>query len=222
MKKMICLLACLLTAGALASLCGCSMQPDLTDYVSEYRSHIYEGTQDSYTVFASFTRREYPYEADGNVGNMQDLFEIALTVSDNTKTYGVSFSVGGKNYEADLSYNSVDMTHECSMTIPEPTETSINFVISEEGTESSVSITATDQRGEGTLELAPLLQRVQSAEDEKFAALTDGRTFAGELYVRLLCENENRYFYIGLTDRSGSTYAMLADAVTGEIVATRE
>ena len=40
--------------------------------------------------------------------------------------------------------------------------------------------------------------------------------------MRLLCENGASYYYVGLTDRSGRTYAMLADAATGEIVATRE
>ena len=42
---------------------GCSAQADLSDYVSEFRSDIYIGTQGEYSVFASYSRREYPYTA---------------------------------------------------------------------------------------------------------------------------------------------------------------
>lgn len=212
--------AALCACGALL-LCGCSAKPQMTDYVSEYRSHIYEGTQGEYSVFATFSRREYPYLADGCVGKMQDLFEIAVTVPDNTKTYAIRFGCGGKEYEAELSYNSVEMTHECSLSLPEPAESAIDFTVTAEE-EEGVSVQAADMRGEGALELAPLLERVQAACPDTFFALTSGRSFAGEVYVRLLCEDERRFFYVGVTDREGKTASMLADAATGEVLATRD
>lgn len=215
-----------LTAAALCAcsallLCGCAAKPQMTDYVSEYRSHIYEGTQGEYSVFATFSRREYPYLADGCVGKMQDLFEIAVTVPDNTKTYAIRFGCGGKEYEAELSYNSVEMTHECSLSLPEPAESAIDFTVTAEE-EEGVSVQAADMRGESALELAPLLERVQAACPDTFSALTNGRSFAGEVYVRLLCEDERRFFYVGVTDREGKTASMLADAATGEVLATRD
>lgn len=212
--------AALCACGALL-LCGCSAKPQMTDYVSEYRSHIYEGTQGEYSVFAAFSRREYPYLADGCVGKMQDLFEIAVTVPDNTKTYAIRFGCGGKEYEAELSYNSVEMTHECSLSLPEPAESAIDFTVTAEE-EEGVSVQAADMRGESALELAPLLERVQAACPDTFSALTNGRSFAGEVYVRLLCEDERRFFYVGVTDREGKTASMLADAATGEVLATRD
>ena len=215
-----------LTAAALCAcsamlLCGCSAKPQMADYVSEYRSHIYEGTQGEYSVFATFSRREYPYLADGCVGKMQDLFEIAVTVPDNTKTYAIRFGCGGKEYEAELAYNSVEMTHECSLSLPEPAESAIDFTVTVEE-EEGVSVQAADMRGEGALELAPLLERVQAACPDTFSALTSGRSFAGEVYVRLLCEDERRFFYVGVTDREGKTASMIADAATGEVLATRD
>lgn len=212
--------AALCACGALL-LCGCAAKPQMTDYVSEYRSHIYEGTQGEYSVFATFSRREYPYLADGCVGKMQDLFEIAVTVPDNTKTYAIRFGCGGKEYEAELAYNSVEMTHECSLSLPEPAESAIGFTVTAEE-EEGVSVQAADMRGDGALELAPLLEHVQAACPDTFSALTCGRSFAGEVYVRLLCEDERRFFYVGVTDREGKTASMLADAATGEVLATRD
>ena len=66
------------------------------------------------------------------------------------------------------------------------------------------------------------MERVQAACPDTFSALTSGRSFAGEVYVRLLCEDERRFFYVGVTDREGKTASMLADAATGEVLATRD
>lgn len=221
MKKFACILlalaACILPA-------GCAAAPDLTEYVSEYRSRIYEGTEGGYTVFASFTRREYPYRADGTPGEMQDLFEIALTAPDNTRLYRVEFTVGEKAYAADLAFDSVRLAHTASLSMPEPAEESIAFTVrdAENADVEPLAVEAACLRPQGALALPDLLERVRAAEEERFAALLSGRGFAGELYVRLLCENGASYYYVGLTDRAGRTYAMLADAATGEIVATRE
>lgn len=202
---------------------GCSAQADLSDYVSEFRSDIYIGTQGEYSVFASYSRREYPYTADGNVGDMSDVFEIALTAPDNTKTYSVRYSLGGKEYSSELSFDSVRLVHRCSQTIPAPNETTISFTITiaDDDSAEPIAVSAASIKTEKTLQLADLLEKVRTAESDRFAALTSGGSFAGELYVRLLYDNERCFYYVGLTDRNGNTYAMLTDAETGEIIATR-
>ena len=135
MKKK--LFASALAAAALAlAFGGCAASADLTEYVSEYRSDIYEGTSGGYSVFASFSQREYPYEADGNAGEMSDLFEAALSAPDNTKTYILTFSVGGTEYEEELSFDSVRMVHTFSRSLPCPTEKEIVFSVTDtEGAE---------------------------------------------------------------------------------------
>ena len=218
MKKIFCALAAALLL--LAALVGCSTGPDLTEYVSEYRSDLFSGTDGKYTITASYSEREHPYEADGNPGKMSKLFEVALSAADNTKTYSISYTLAGKTYTDELSFDSVRMVHTCSRSLPQPTEKSITFSVTDaEGTVADIG--ATSVKSEKALSLEDLLQAVSTAEKERFAALTSGNHFAGELYVRLLCENEQNFYYIGLTDKNGETYAMLADAETGEIVATR-
>ena len=202
---------------------GCSAKTDLTNYVSEYRSEIYQGTEGEYSIFASYTEREYPYLADGYVGNMTKIFEIVLTAPDNTKTYTVQFTIGQKQYEAELSFDSVRMIHSCSQTIDLPEEKTITFTIAEtESTQTEiVTVSATSVKSDDTLTLNALLEKVKSAEQSYFDTLTSGKNFAGELYVRLLFENQQCYYYIGIIDRAGNTYCILADALSGEILATR-
>ena len=72
----------------------------------------------------------------------------------------------------------------------------------------------------GGMALADLLTTVQGSQKQ---ALTDfsGDHFDGEIYVRLMLQGENRYYYVGFIDRSGNCLAFLADADTGEVLATK-
>lgn len=218
MKKILCFLTATLL---LWIFTGCSAEPDLTEYVSEFRSDIYSGTEGTYTITASYAEREYPYEADGIPGKMSSLFEVALSAEENTKTYTLTYTLGGQTYEDELSFDSVRMVHVCSRSLPQPTEKEIRFSVRDTEGGDPVVITAASVKSENALPLGALLSAVSAAEKDRFAALTSGSSFAGELYVRLLCENEQNYYYIGLTDKNGETYAMLTDAETGEIIATR-
>ncbi len=223
MKKTIYLLFVMTACPLLLLLAGCSHTPNWSDYVSEYRSQIFEGTEGEYSVFATFSRREYPYEADGNAGTMQDIFETTLTVPDNTKLYMIKYSVNNTPYQSELAFDSVNMTHSCSLSLPEPTQNEIIFQIFDaENTENELlCITATSVRAENTLLLDELLNRVSAEDDEKFTQLSSGKIFNGEIYVRLLNEDGLNYFYVGLIDRAGSIRSYLVDAQTGKILATR-
>ena len=113
----LCAAACLVLPAALGA---CSANADLTRFVSEYRSEIYEGTEGEYSIFANYTEREYPYLADGYPADMTKIFEIVLTAPDNTKTYSVSFSYGDISRQAELSFDSVMMVHTWSESLPAP------------------------------------------------------------------------------------------------------
>lgn len=223
-KKIAAACAALGLAAALFAFAGCSSPAPLTDYISEYRSNLWSGTQGDYSVFATYSTREYPYLSDGNVGDMTTLFEVTLAAADNTKTYEVSFTCGGTDYTAQLSYDSVRMVHRWSQSMEEPTEGEIAFTVrdADDAESESVTVTATTLRGGNVLSPADLLDSV-SARTEQFDALrTENGGFAGEIYIRLLASEEGCLYYIGIIDRSGNTYAILADAETGEILAAHE
>lgn len=223
MKKMFLAGSVLLCLTALLPAAGCSKKIDLTDYVSEFRSDILMGTEGEYSVFAAVSYKEYPYIADGNVGETEPLLEVTLSVPDNTKTYRISFAYGDLTKQAELSFDSVMMVHTWSESLPAPSEKEIEFTItSDEEDAQPVCVKAVSIKQENTLSLSELLGRVSESEKERFAALTSERTFLGEMYVRLLYEADDCFYYVGLIDRNGKIYSMLADAESGEIIATRE
>lgn len=224
MRKFLILTAGIVLLAASLFVCGCSKKIDYTEYVSEYRSDVFCGTNGEYSVFVSCSRREYPYVADGNVADIGDMFEVVLSAPDNTKTYSVNFTAGGKEYSAELSFDSVRLVHRWSQSIaaPEEREITFTFTVPDEPEEQAVQITASSIRDDSVLPLPELLKQISEAQKDRFADLTVDNVFCGEIYVRLLYEAEDCYYYVGITDRSGNAYAMLADADTGEIIATKQ
>ncbi len=203
---------------------GCSKTSDYKKLVSEFRSDIYIGTNEEYSVFASFSQKEYPYTADGNVGSMTNIFEIVLTAPQNTKGYTVTYFIGEKSYTSDLSFDSVKMVHYCSQSLEKPSADEITFTVSETNSETftPVSITAKSVGGANILSLDDLLEKIVTSSDETAKSIFSDQKFSGELYVRLLYDNDKCFYYVGAIDKSGKITHMLCDATTGEVIATRK
>ena len=72
----------------------------------------------------------------------------------------------------------------------------------------------------GGLTLSALLDAVSASQKQAISDFA-GENFDGEIYVRLLLQGENKYFYVGFIDRSGNCLSFLADADTGEVLASK-
>ena len=72
-------------------------------------------------------------------------------------------------------------------------------------------------------ELSPetILQTVKAESGELFTSMTDKYGFTGEIYIRLICEDEP-YYYVGVIDRNGGICAHLVNAKTGKVLAKRQ
>lgn len=200
---------------------ACAQKEDYTALVSEYRSDIYYAEQDGCTIWAGFSEREYPYAADGVVSDKTKIFEIRATMPDNTKTYLISFECGSKKYGGEMSFDSVRQQYIYSESISRPDEEEITFSISEENADTATTIAAKNMKIEGTLSLSSLLNKIMQSQKETIKNYF-GDPFNGEINVRLISENDNCYFYVGLIDRNGRCLSFLADAASGEVLAQRE
>ena len=214
---------CCLLIISLFILCGCGKQLDLSQYVSEYRSNIYIGTNGDYSAFISFGKKEYPYAADGIAANESDYCEIALTAVNNTRVYKVIIECNDKKYESELSFNNVHMIHKATLTLPDPQAQKINVIAFDAETNNEiVFIVAESVKKENTLSVPQLLKSVYKDNKQTFDKLTQKNQLQGEIHVRLLCNDEKCYYYVGVVDRMGKTRAILADAQSGKTLATHE
>lgn len=219
-KFLLKLIPLLFLSVTLFSLIGCSKTVNLNKYVSEKQSDIFYCEQDGFTLTANYSQKEYPYCNDGIVGALSDLFEVKLKAPDNSAEYNIKFTVAGKEYGGEMSFESVRQIYTFSQSIPCPQETRLTFTVTYESTE--ISLTAASVKTENTISIEEVVQHIQRAETERIEALTQNGIFVAEIYIRLVYKDGECFYYAAISDRSGNTYSMLIDSETGEILATRE
>lgn len=209
------LLSVFLPVPVLAACGGC----DYSAYISEARSDIFLAQTEAFTVTVSCLTREYPYISDGIVCPTGSLVEISLVpaVTD-AEGYAVyltgEISVGGettyRTYAGDYYFSQgVEVFPSGSV--------DIEVVHGEE----TISLSATSVKSDKTLTVKEALSSAIAAEKETVSALTQGNSFSGEFYVRLL-KRDAAYYYVGIVDRNGKTLSLLLDSESGEILARRQ
>lgn len=201
------------------SFASCKREIDPFDSVSELRGNLFLAECGELKLTAYAVSKESPYVTDGIKRQVSDLLEVRLFAPSGDGEYLLSFEYDGKSYGGDMSFDNVktEYFYSCSLDVSEATE--LPFTVSHEGT--TVELNAVSVRTENTLSPREILRKVREAEAEKFNLLTTKNGFAGEIYLRLIYE-EAPYYYIGVIDRQGKIFALLADATTGKILARRE
>lgn len=215
------LLFVFLLSVTLSFLGGCNDGEELTRYLSEYKSDVFEGKSENYSLKASYGFYESPINYDGTVGNKTYLFIIRMQnkETDNVN-YTVSFDFDGKNYKKELTLS--------------PTYDALSAEFNIDGfnlKEIPVLITAAEKTEEVVLksvvpENAMSIDKALLSVKEKttlFDNLSDGNGgYNMELTARIIVKNDKPYYYIGVTDKNGKMKALLVDAVSGDVLATRD
>lgn len=197
---------------------ACRAAPDYSLYVSEYRGDIFLAETEDFSLVAFFSLREYPYVADGVCAEKQELAEIYLTVPDNTATYEISFSTGGKDYGGEMSYDNVYARFSYSQSVAMPQERTISFTVTHNG--ESVTLEAKSGKSGNELTMPELIDKLTERKTAYFEACTKGGVFYGEIYIRLVYE-EKCYYFIRVTEENGNSAYFLLDGVSGELLAEK-
>ena len=197
--------------------CGKKVEP--YDYVSELRDNILLAETDGFAFRAYAVTRENPYVSDGVAMEASSRCEIYLVAPSGDKECTLSFTVNGKQYGGEMSYDNVKAEYYffCTLNISALRELPCSVVYGEtELTFSAQSVVQQD-----TLTPKAALEALNAAENELFASMTDRYGFAGEIYIRLLYEDAP-FYYIGVIDKNGKTTAFLLNAQTGKVLAKRQ
>lgn len=201
-----------------ATLSGCVKQPQLTDYVSEYRNNLFLYDGESFFVKAQNSRKEYPYVADGYVSEMTCRAEFFITPPPDVQSCQIFFTVDGIQHGGEASFDRTkrQFYYSCAANVAEVETLPVRLQFDDTETE----ITLTSVKSPDLLSLKALLSKLFAAEGERLKKLTRNGAFEGELYVRILYEDAP-YFYVGVVDRQGEITAYLLGGKTGEILAKR-
>ena len=192
---------------------------DYFDYVSELRSNILIAETENYTLKAYAVEKEYPYTPDGIRRDVTKRAEIYFVAPSGEKNCSVSFCVDGNTYGGEAAYDNVKAEYFFSVSADLSNLQSLEFKV--EYGEEKLSLTASTVKRESTLTPRQVLEKLRENEPNVFTELTTSDGFVGEIYIRLISENEP-YYYIGLIEKSGKIQAYLLNSDTGKILAKRE
>ena len=118
-----------------------------------------------------------------------------------------------------MSYDNVKSEYFYSVSADLTNAESLHFYIDYGG--EKLTLTALTVKKANTLTPRALLTALEENERETFNLLTNDNLFAGEIYLRLICEDEP-YYYVGLITKDGKTRSFLLTADTGKVLAKRE
>lgn len=201
------------------TLSGCKQKIDLTDKISELRYDILTGQTENYTLKAEVGERETPCVTDGEIKEKTPYVTLTLTASDLNITYTASFIVEGVTYSQKFAVS--------------PANSKLQATFNARITTNELSVKINGGSNLETIVLKSVMPT--NAKDYKTALnsllisqpdlinkyITDG-VFHGEIAVRLLVEKGKGYYYIGLTDLTKNTTALLIDAENLEVLAIRK
>ena len=192
---------------------------DYFDYVSELRSNILIAKSTDYQLKAYAVEKEYPYSPDGIPRDVSKRAEIYFTAPSGNKSCHLSFKINGTSYNGEASYDNVKSEYFFSVSADISAVQSLDFEITYG--EESLRLTANTVKKEKTLSPREILSKLRENEPSVFTELTTADGFAGEIYIRLISENEP-YYYVGLIQKNGDIQAYLLNSENGKILAKRK
>ena len=216
--SLLCLLCALPFFLFLFALSGCKQTVDYFSYVSEFRNNIFLAETDGLYLRIHSVLKETPYAADGVAHESSARTEVFLSAPEGTQNYTFTMEVDGKQYGGELAYDNVKAEYffSCTLDVSQATSLPCRIVYGEK----ELHFTAQSVRTANMISIDTLLRVLETEESELFTSMTDKYGFAGEIYIRLICEDAP-YYYVGVIDRNGVVNAFLINALSGKILAKR-
>ena len=195
--------------------------------VSEYRSEVYTGENDKYSIETVSGYRENPFEIDGKSGSKVDYTLIIVTPKIDTaeKSLVITADCDGKKTEG----NALRHPYKDSYSFEFMSKTTCDkplITISDGNT--SQTITLSPVRKEGEISGIDAMKKVVKNLSDSLAPYTSDGKFCGEIFIRYisnpLSSDGKYYWYVSFVPEADSskTIAVLVDVVSGEIIASRK
>lgn len=212
----------LLLTAVLFTACTCNTKKNLSDYVSELRTDVFEGSSDNFKLKAAYGFKENPAANDGIVG--EKVYSLTFVLSGNdilNISRKIFFDCNGKEYSANFVVSAPTDSMTAIIEIDDFCLKS--FDVSIITADESENITLKSIIPDNAISANEALTALESRQSALISAYkNDNGEFIGEIVERIMIKSKKAYWYIGLCDGNGGTKALLIDGSNGEILAIRE
>ncbi len=195
--------------------------------VSEYRSEVYTGENDKYSIEMVSGYRENPFEIDGKSEGKVDYTLITVTPKKDTaeKSLVITSDCDGKKTEG----NALRHPYKDSYSFEFMSKTTCaNPVVTVSDGNTSQTITLSSVRKDGEISGIDAMKKAVTELSKSLAPYTSDGKFCGEIFIRYisnpLSSDGKYYWYVSFVPEADSakTIAVLVDVVSGEIIASRK
>lgn len=219
-KKIKIFLTCSLVLILLCGFVGCkNLNTTLEDTISENHEKVFFAQDDNFFVQVTSGQIEKDYTLDGQKNELQNFVSIKVVATQDYQQVYADFSMQNAKYSQPLKKSPVD-DKTWSATI-------CDQVLTED---FALSVLADDNKFDYQLskvktgDIKPVDILKQTFENELMDCF-DGKIFDCETTVRLVKspdKNDQRYFWYVVVYKPDKTFfGLMADAVTGEVVAKK-
>jgi len=224
-KKALILAAAAVAVALIASACSANALPKaITDNISEIRTNIYSSPDSANVINVITGTRENPYKIDGITGKIGQYTVITYTPAQVVPNmeYSYKLTAGDKEYSGKMEVHpmgtSVAAEFGTALTVAE-----ISVVITPKGGSEQLYPLTGKYCGDEMIKWEDAVSAAMNTLKEPLAAMFDGKTLKGEVFIRLTNEPKSSdliYWYVSFCD-GDKTIAALIDARTGQVVASR-
>ena len=199
---------------------ACNPKPDYISYVSELRKDIFTGEQDNFSVVIYSGTKESPAVFDGIKNQTALTLTFKVTCKEEVgESIKICFETGNKKYEKTLDFNPVKSTLCCDVEVNALPEKELAVTLCYG--ESSTVVNTLSRLKENTISYTKALESAAEKASDFLSEHTEGGTLKAEIVLRLLCENDRNYYYVGFVCEEGLKRAYLVNGENGEIIAEK-
>ncbi len=211
MKKFICIL---FLSVCLFSL-GCSAPKGYNENISQIRNNVFYGAGQTYSVEVFAEQRENPFINDGVAGSKQNFIIVRVLNQNNPITVTATYS--GDTYTQTTKYNPHAISMVAVIKVDSLPTQSLSVTVEYNG--NSEQIECVSKLKSDTISPLKALNSVLDKEKTFIESIKQDGKLKAEIYIRLIAENDNNFYYVGFGLGSNKLTAFLLDGKTGEIIA---
>lgn len=213
-KKNIVILTALLF---LTLICGCSGKFRLDENVSRLRSNAFFDENENYLLYAFPEIRETPMIADGVINKTEKTVILKLKLKYAAEgEFTVNFTTD-KEYSETFAFSAFSDCFVTSVKVNMLPYKPFNATITHNG--ESQTLYMESLLNEKTVTADVALKKAYKAKKDYVDKHTVNGVFDGEIYIRLITENDKNYWYVGFTTKEQTLCLLLNDK--GELVDER-
>ena len=199
--------------------CKNNGKSSLLPYISELKKDILFGENETYVVCATCGYEEVPLNLDGKVDKTQNKLTVFLTGENKDAKTEIGLHINGEIYKQTLTYDPISSKGRAAFPL-DIKEKSLTVSVYENGRESVINLKS--KIPEDTVDYETALKTFEKSQKNLISNYTENGVFKGEISMRILEKEGKAYYYLGLTDKTGKTKALLIDGKSCDILAVRD